>query len=107
MSAHSIARSRFVLPLFIGACGFIMMTAAAAKSGNIPTVAMSNSNLSTLVKALKAADMVDTLKGPGPFTVLAPTDAAFNKIPKAELDALFQDKAKLKRVLAEHVINGE
>jgi uncharacterized surface protein with fasciclin (FAS1) repeats len=49
---------------------------------------------------------VDTLKGPGPFTVFAPTDAAFAKIPKADLDALLKDKAKLTAVLTYHVVPG-
>ena len=53
------------------------------------------------------AGLVDTLKGPGPFTVFAPTDAAFAKIPKADLDALLKDRAKLTAVLTYHVVPGK
>ncbi len=61
----------------------------------------------TLATALEAAGLVQTLKGPGPFTVFAPTDAAFAKVPKAELDALLADKAKLTAVLTYHVVPGK
>jgi hypothetical protein len=61
----------------------------------------------TLAKALTAAGLVDTLKGKGPFTVFAPTDAAFAKVPKADLDALLADKAKLTAVLTYHVVAGK
>jgi uncharacterized surface protein with fasciclin (FAS1) repeats len=59
-----------------------------------------------LATALGAAGLVDTLKGKGPFTVFAPTDEAFAKIPKADLDALLKDKAKLSSVLTYHVVAG-
>jgi uncharacterized surface protein with fasciclin (FAS1) repeats len=55
--------------------------------------------VAALAAALQAAGLVDTLKGPGPFTVFAPTDEAFAKIPKADLDALIADTAKLTKVL--------
>ena len=55
---------------------------------------------------MTAADLVGTLKGKGPFTVFAPTDEAFAKIPKADLDALLKDKAKLTAVLTYHVVAG-
>mgnify|MGYP006161889603 CR=1 FL=1 len=57
--------------------------------------------------AVQAAGLVDTLKGPGPFTVFAPTDEAFAKIPKATLDALLKDKAALTKVLTYHVVPGK
>jgi uncharacterized surface protein with fasciclin (FAS1) repeats len=60
-----------------------------------------------LATALTAAGLIDTLKGKGPFTVFAPTDAAFAKIPKADLDALLKDKAKLTAVLTYHVVPGK
>ncbi len=60
----------------------------------------------TLVAAVKAAGLVDTLKGDGPFTVFAPTDEAFAKIPKADLDALLADKDALTKVLTFHVVSG-
>ncbi|WP_211234101.1 fasciclin domain-containing protein [Chitinilyticum litopenaei] len=66
--------------------------------------AVGAGQFTTLVTAVKAAGLVDTLKGPGPFTVFAPTDAAFAKVPKADLDALLKDKAKLTKVLTYHVV---
>ena len=60
-----------------------------------------------MATALTAAGLIDTLKGKGPFTVFAPTDAAFAKIPKADLDALLKDKAKLTAVLTYHVVPGK
>ncbi len=65
------------------------------------------SGMSKLVEAVKAAGLVDTLKGPGPFTVFAPTDEAFAKIPKAEWDMLMKDPMKLKEVLTLHVVEGK
>ncbi len=62
--------------------------------------------MAALATALQAAGLIDTLKRPGPFTVYAPTDAAFAKIPKADLDALLKDKAKLTAVLTYHVVPG-
>ena len=84
----------------------------AAKAGHHPTetivdIAASNGSFNTLVVALKEAGLVDTLAKDGPFTVFAPTDAAFAKIPKANLDALLADKEKLTAVLTYHVISGK
>ncbi len=75
-------------------------------SKNIPETAMADARFSMLVKALKAAGMVDTLRGAGPFTVFAPTDAAFAKVPASQLDMLLKDKAMLKSVLMYHVMSG-
>ncbi len=61
----------------------------------------------TLVKAVKAADLVETLKGDGPFTVFAPTDEAFAKVPKDKLEALLKDKKALASVLTYHVVPGK
>jgi uncharacterized surface protein with fasciclin (FAS1) repeats len=72
----------------------IVGTAAAAGTFN------------TLAAALTAADLVVTLQGPGPFTVLAPTDEAFAKIPEADLQALLANKEELTKVLTYHVISG-
>lgn len=82
-------------------------TALAVQAKDIVDTAVSAGNFKTLVTALKAADLVPTLKGNGPFTVFAPTDEAFAKIPKADLDALLKDKAKLKAVLTYHVVPGK
>ena len=81
--------------------------AFAAQAKDIVDTAVAAGNFKTLVVALKAADLVPTLRGKGPFTVFAPTDAAFAKIPKADLDALLKDKAKLKTVLTYHVVAGK
>ena len=81
------------------------MTSAYAK--DIVDTAVGAGNFKTLVTAIQAAGLVDTLKGPGPFTVFAPTDAAFAKVPKADLDALLKDKAKLTAVLTYHVVPGK
>ena len=64
-------------------------------------------NFSTLVTAVKAAGLVETLKGAGPFTVFAPTDEAFAKVPKATLEGLLADKAALTKVLTYHVVAGK
>ncbi|MBP7605448.1 MAG: fasciclin domain-containing protein [Giesbergeria sp.] len=79
-------------------------TAFGAFAQDIVDVAAKAGNFNTLVTAVKAAGLVDTLKGPGPFTVFAPTDAAFAKVPKAKLDALLADKAALTKVLTYHVV---
>lgn len=79
----------------------------AANAGDIVDTAKSAGTFNTLVTAVEAAGLADTLKGPGPFTVFAPTDAAFAKIPKAKLDALLKDKAALAKVLTYHVVPGK
>ena len=86
------------------AVSFCLMSAANAK--DIVDTAVSAGDFNTLAAALKAAGLVDTLKGKGPFTVFAPTDEAFAKIPKDQLDALLADKAKLTAVLKYHVVAG-
>jgi uncharacterized surface protein with fasciclin (FAS1) repeats len=78
-----------------------------ANAKDIVDTAVEAGNFKTLAAALTAADLVNTLKGPGPFTVFAPTDEAFAKIPKADLDALLKDKAKLQAVLTYHVVSGK
>jgi uncharacterized surface protein with fasciclin (FAS1) repeats len=78
---------------------------AAAK--DIVDTAVAAGSFKTLATALQAAGLVETLKGAGPFTVFAPTDEAFAKIPKADLDALLKDKAKLTAVLTYHVVAGK
>ena len=83
------------------------LVASNAWAKDIVDTAVSAGQFNTLATALKAAGLVDTLKGPGPFTVFAPTDAAFAKIPKADLDALLANKAKLTAVLTYHVVAGK
>ncbi len=76
-------------------------------AADIVDTAVAAGNFKTLATALQAAGLVETLKGPGPFTVFAPTDEAFAKVPKAQLDALLKDKAKLASVLTYHVVPGK
>jgi uncharacterized surface protein with fasciclin (FAS1) repeats len=93
-------RTLVALALSVGATG-------AALAADIVDTAVKAGNFKTLVAAVQAAGLVDTLKGAGPFTVFAPTDAAFAKIPKAQLDALLKDKAALTKVLTYHVVPGK
>jgi len=79
----------------------------AALAKDIVDTAVAAGSFKTLATALQAAGLIDTLKGPGPFTVFAPTDAAFAKIPKDQLDALLKDKAALTKVLTYHVVAGK
>jgi len=79
---------------------------AAAQQKDVVDTAVAAGTFKSLVAAVQAAGLVDQLKGPGPFTVFAPTDEAFAKIPKADLDALLKDKAKLTKVLTHHVFAG-
>jgi uncharacterized surface protein with fasciclin (FAS1) repeats len=81
--------------------------ALSAQAKDIVDTAVAAGNFKTLATALGAAGLIDTLKGKGPFTVFAPTDEAFAKIPKADLDALLKDKAKLSAVLTYHVVAGK
>jgi uncharacterized surface protein with fasciclin (FAS1) repeats len=81
--------------------------APAAPAKDIVDTAVAAGSFKTLATALQAAGLVETLKGAGPFTVFAPTDEAFAKIPKADLDALLKDKAKLTKVLTYHVVPGK
>jgi uncharacterized surface protein with fasciclin (FAS1) repeats len=79
----------------------------AVQAKDIVDTAVAAGNFKTLATALQAAGLVETLKGKGPFTVFAPTDAAFAKVPKDQLDALLKDKAALTKVLTYHVVPGK
>jgi uncharacterized surface protein with fasciclin (FAS1) repeats len=74
---------------------------------NIIDTATNNGSFNTLVAAIQAAGLVDTLNSDGPFTVFAPTDEAFNKLPAGTVDALLQDIPKLKKILTYHVVSGK
>ena len=82
------------------------LVATNAVGKDIVDTAVAAGSFTTLASALKAAGLVDTLKGPGPFTVFAPTDAAFAKLPPDQLRALLADKPKLTAVLTYHVVPG-
>jgi uncharacterized surface protein with fasciclin (FAS1) repeats len=75
-------------------------------SKNLVDAAFAAGHFTSLLAGIKAAGLTDTLKGKGPFTVFAPTDDAFKKLPAGALEALFKDTAKLKAVLSYHVITG-
>jgi uncharacterized surface protein with fasciclin (FAS1) repeats len=74
---------------------------------DIVDTAVNAGSFSTLVAAVKAANLVDTLKGKGPFTVFAPTDEAFAKLPAGTVDALLKDVPKLTKILTYHVVSGK
>ncbi|MEG4317426.1 MULTISPECIES: fasciclin domain-containing protein [unclassified Microcoleus] len=74
---------------------------------DIVDTAVSAGSFTTLVAAVQAAGLVDTLKGAGPFTVFAPTDEAFAKLPEGTVEALLQDIPKLTKILTYHVVAGK
>ena len=98
---------------FLAVAASLMFASSAAMAGaptkDIVDTAAANGSFNTLVTAVKAADLVDTLKGDGPFTVFAPTDEAFAALPKGVLDDLLkpENKAKLAAVLTYHVVPGK
>jgi uncharacterized surface protein with fasciclin (FAS1) repeats len=88
----------------------VAATSAPARTrpeANIVQTAIAAGQFKTLTKLLKRAGLVDALQQPGPYTVFAPTDAAFKKVPKATLNALLHNRAKLKAVLLYHVVSGK
>jgi uncharacterized surface protein with fasciclin (FAS1) repeats len=103
-------KARRILVLVL-ALSCLMVTAAVtfAQEKDIVDTAVGAGSFNTLVAAVKAAGLVDTLKGPGPFTVFAPTDEAFAKLPKGTLDDLLkpENKAKLTAILTYHVVPGK
>ncbi len=91
----------------LAASATLALMTSVASAADIVETAVSAGQFKTLVTALQEADLVDTLKGDGPFTVFAPTDAAFAKLPPGALDALVKDKEKLAAVLTYHVVPGK
>ena len=96
----------FKLKSLVAATALVLVS-SAAMAADIVDTAVAAGSFKTLAAALQKAGLVDTLKGKGPFTVFAPTDTAFAKIPKAQLDALLADKAMLTKVLTYHVVAGK
>ncbi|MCE9530479.1 MAG: fasciclin domain-containing protein [Planctomycetes bacterium] len=93
---------------FAGIAAFGSAKSVAAEPGkDIVTTAVAAGEFKTLAIALEKAGLVDTLKGKGPFTVFAPTDKAFAKIPEATLKAVLADKEKLTKILMAHVVVGK
>ncbi|RDI96004.1 fasciclin domain-containing protein [Meiothermus sp. QL-1] len=102
-------RSLLVLAaLALAALGLTLTQAQGTMTANqtIAQIVANNPNFSTLLTAVRTAGLVETLSGPGPFTVFAPTNEAFAKIPKADLDKLLADRAELTKVLQYHVVSG-
>ena len=85
----------------------VAMFTLSASAADIVDTAVSAGSFNTLVAAVKGAGLVETLKGPGPFTVFAPTDAAFAKLPPGTVEGLLKDPAKLKKILLYHVVSGK
>lgn len=98
--------NRSIASVVLGTVLAVTSSFAMAQKDIVDT-AVGAGNFKTLVTAVQAAGLVETLKGKGPFTVFAPTDEAFAKIPKADLDALLKDKAKLAAVLTYHVVPAQ
>jgi uncharacterized surface protein with fasciclin (FAS1) repeats len=103
-----LAAIAVAIPLALGAVSAGAGNYGAKKMDIVDTAASAGS-FKTLVAAVKAADLVKTLKGKGPFTVFAPTDAAFAKLPKGTLESLLkpENKAKLQAILTYHVLPGK
>jgi len=104
-----LARFVFALALlasFVSAAAPASLAHAQPMSADIVDTAVAAGNFTTLTTALQAAGLVDTLKGPGPFTVFAPTDAAFTKLPAGTLDSLLANPDELRMVLTYHVVAG-
>lgn len=93
------------LPKIFG--GVLFAVATSASAADIVDTAVSAGQFKTLVQAVQAAGLVDTLKSDGPFTVFAPTDAAFAKLPAGTVESLLNDKQKLAQVLTYHVVPGK
>jgi len=100
---------KFVVPALVavGLVVWAVLPSVADTHKDIVDTAVSAGQFNTLAKALTEAGLVETLKGKGPFTVFAPTDEAFAKLPPGTLEALLADKAKLTAVLTYHVVAGK
>ena len=109
-SGAALAWGRRVTALLLAALllavGAPAGTANAQAQADLVDTAVQNGSFTTLAAALQAAGLVDTLKGPGPFTVFAPTDAAFAKLPPGTVEGLLADPARLRAVLTYHVAPG-
>jgi len=101
--------SGFMAAALVFGISFLPMTGETdvVSEKNIVETAVGAGLFSTLVTAVKAAGLVETLSGPGPFTVFAPTDEAFAKLPAGTVEKLLQDKAKLASILTYHVVSGK
>ena len=98
---------KFILPVLMAGVFALALTSVASAADIVDTAVAGH--FTTLVAAVKAAGLVDTLRGPGPFTVFAPTDEAFAKLPPGTLESLLkpENKAKLQAILTYHVVAGK
>lgn len=99
---------RLRLPVLLAGAMALALTSVASAADIVDT-AVAGGQFKTLVAAVKAAGLVETLKGPGPFTVFAPTDEAFAKLPAGTVESLLkpENKAKLQAILTYHVVVGK
>ncbi len=102
-----VLRKIFAAGAVMMALAWTALPAARAAEKDIVDTAIAAGQFKTLVKLVQEAGLVDALRGEGPFTVFAPTDQAFAKLPKAQVDALLSDKEALKQVLLYHVVSGK
>jgi uncharacterized surface protein with fasciclin (FAS1) repeats len=101
-------RLLWALPVALLASAFVGYSAMSQRAEkDIVDTAVGAGQFNTLVKLVQEAGLVDALRGEGPFTVFAPTDEAFAKLPKKQVDALLKDKEALRRVLLYHVVQGK
>lgn len=113
MKTRHMLRKMALASSFLALSALLLIATAMQATGgmkaekDIVDTAVSAGSFETLVSAVKAAGLVDTLKGDGPFTVFAPTDAAFAKLPKGTVEALLNDKEKLAAILTYHVVPGQ
>jgi uncharacterized surface protein with fasciclin (FAS1) repeats len=114
MNIRKMVRTATLASGFLAISAFLMISTAMQATGggmkagkDIVDTAVGAGSFKTLVTAVKAADLVDTLKGEGPFTVFAPTDEAFAKLPEGTVEALLKDKEKLTAILTYHVVPGK
>ena len=99
-------RKSRLLPVILGLAAF-GASPASAQPKDIVDTAVAAGSFKTLAKLLADADLVEVMKRPGPYTVFAPTDEAFARVPKEVLDGLAKDKAKLQEVLKYHVLTSK
>jgi len=94
--------------LFVMLVAFVISMSAFSQGKDVVDIAIGSADHTTLVAAVKAADIVSTLKSKGPFTVFAPTNAAFNKLPAGTVESLLkpENKAQLSKILTYHVVSG-
>jgi uncharacterized surface protein with fasciclin (FAS1) repeats len=94
--------------LFVMLFAVVLSMSAFSQGRDVVDIAIGSADHTTLVAAVKAADLVTTLKGKGPFTVFAPTNAAFNKLPAGTVESLLkpENKAQLVKILTYHVVSG-